>query len=99
MTRRWRVWKALSGLMETLHWRLSTLKAMTLGSPLVSMLVRCSSVLMMCCSCFLMKTQPRNLCRGETIPLLVLPGSSLGRHNSSNALEVRGVGMAAAHSL
>ena len=45
-----------------------------------------------------MKTQPRNLCSGETIPLLVLTGSSLGRHSSSKAFEVRGVGMAAAQS-
>ena len=33
------------------------------------------------------------------MPLLELPTNTLGRHNSSNALTLRGVGMAAAHSL
>merc|ERR1719154_495146 len=97
-TLRWRDWNELSGLMDTLHCRFSTLKAITLGS-LVSMLVRYSSLLIICCSCRLMKTQPRNLCKGDTRPQLLEPGRGLGRHNSSNALAVRGVGMAAAQSL
>ena len=33
------------------------------------------------------------------MPLLELPARTLGRHNSSNALEVSGMGIAAAHSL
>ena len=33
------------------------------------------------------------------MPLLELPASTLGRHNSSNALTLSGVGMAAAQSL
>ena len=57
---RCRVWNELSGFIETRHIRLSTLKAITLGS-LVSRFVRYSSVLMMCCSWRLMNTQPRNL--------------------------------------
>ena len=33
------------------------------------------------------------------MPLLELPASTFGRHNSSNALQVSGMGIAAAHSL
>ena len=69
-----------------------------LGS-LVSKLVRYSSHLMSC-SCLLMKTQPRNLSMGYNRPKLLDPlAMGWGQHNSSKALVVRGVGMAAAHSL
>ena len=65
----------------------------------MSKLVRYSSHLMSC-SCLLMKTQPRNLSMGYNRPKLLDPlAMGWGQHNSSKALVVRGVGMAAAHSL